>query len=161
MSVAPAFAHRSFRRLHKADLPRVMEIERSAYRQCWTDGIFYDCIRVGYECWAILEAMEIVGYGILSIGASEAHLLNLCVTPARQGCGLGRELLHYLVDWAIDHGAFAIYLEVRLSNIRAQSLYRSFGFREIGRRNGYYPADAFLMREDALLFRLDLVGEGI
>ncbi|EQD29907.1 Ribosomal-protein-alanine acetyltransferase [mine drainage metagenome] len=161
MSAAPAVAHRSFRRLHKGDLPRVMEIERSAYRQCWTEGIFHDCLRVGYECWAILEATEIVGYGIVSIGAAEAHLLNLCVTPARQGCGLGRELLHYLIGWASDHGALAMYLEVRLSNIRAQSLYRVFGFREIGRRNGYYPADAFLVREDALLFRLDLVGEGI
>ena len=137
-----------------------MAIERSAYRQCWTEGIFRDCLRVGYECWAILEAMEIVGYGILSIGAGEAHLLNLCVMPERQGCGLGRELLNHLIDGAIGQGALAMYLEVRVSNLRAQSLYRSFGFREIGRRNAYYPADAFLMREDALVFRLDLAHHG-
>ncbi len=160
MSAAPALAHRSFRRLHMRDLPRVMEIERSAYQQCWTEGIFHDCLRVGYECWAILEALEIVGYGILSIGAGEAHLLNICVMPACQGRGLGRELLNYLIDWADDRGALAIYLEVRLSNVRAQSLYRSSGFSEVGKRSGYYPADSLMVREDALLFRLDLVGEG-
>lgn len=161
MSAAPALVPRSFRRLHRSDLPRVMEIERAAYSQCWTEGIFYDCLRVGYECWGILESQKIVGYGILSTGAAEAHLLNLCVAPQRQGCGLGRRMLHHLVERAIERGALAMYLEVRVSNTRAQSLYRSFGFREIGRRSGYYPADADLTREDALLFRLDLVDQGI
>ncbi len=147
---------RSFHRMKVRDLPEILQIEQSAYRQCWTEQIFRDCLKVGYDGWVLMEGREIVGYGIVALAVGEAHLLNLCVSPPHQGRGFGRALLDYLIDWSIQCGAGVMFLEVRVSNTRAQSLYRSCGFRLIGERPGYYPAEPPLIREDAWVFRLDL-----
>lgn len=132
------------------DLDAVYAIETRAYSHPWTLGIMRDCLKVGYNC-CVYEADEgIVGYGIMSIAAGEAHVLNLCVDPARQGQGLGRKIFSHQLDWARRHNVDTLFLEVRESNQPAIALYGSLGFNEIGRRNGYYPAAKG--REDALLF---------
>jgi len=96
----------------------------------------------------------IAGYGVLSVAAGEAHVLNVCIGPAHRGLGLGRLLLRRLLDIARWNGAGRVFLEVRPSNPVAQSLYRSIGFDEIGRRPKYYPAKDG--REDAIVMALDL-----
>jgi len=78
----------------------VMAIERAAYEFPWTEGIFRDCLRVGYCCWVLEEAGRLRGYGIMSVGAGEAHLLNLCIAPEAQRRGLGRRLLRHLLALA-------------------------------------------------------------
>ncbi len=50
-------------------------------------------------------------------------------------------------------GAESVLLEVRPSNARALAVYERFGFAEIGRRKGYYPAHEG-KREDAIVMRL-------
>ena len=64
------------RAMHGGDLDAVAAIEAEAYEFPWTFGIFRDCLRAGYECWVLHQGEEVIGYGILSIGAGEAHLLN-------------------------------------------------------------------------------------
>jgi ribosomal-protein-alanine N-acetyltransferase len=86
----------------------------------------------------------------MSVAVGEAHILNLCVAPAWQGEGLGRRLLERLLGVARQHHADTAYLEVRMSNDKAIALYESVGFREIGRRRGYYPHQ--VGREDALVY---------
>jgi len=149
VSAVPAPRPLRMRPMTEADLPRVMEIERAAYEFPWTEGIFRDCLRVGYCCWVLEEAGRLRGYGIMSVGAGEAHLLNLCIAPEAQRRGLGRRLLRHLLALARYHGAATVLLEVRKSNRRALRLYRGMGFREIGLRRGYYPAAQG--REDALV----------
>ena len=90
---------------------------------------------------------EIAGYGILSAGAGEAHVLNICIAAAFRGRGLGRHLLGRLLDIARWNGAQQVFLEVRPSNPLAKTLYESVGFRQIGLRPRYYPAhEAVRMR---------------
>ena len=137
------------RPMTEADLVTVMAIERAAYEFPWTEGIFRDCLRVGYCCWVLEEAGVLRGYGIMSVGGGEAHLLNLCIAPEVQRRGLGRRLLRHLLALARYHGASTVLLEVRKSNRRALRLYRGMGFREIGLRRDYYPAAQG--REDALV----------
>jgi len=137
------------RPMTEADLAGVMEIERAAYEFPWTEGIFRDCLRVGYCCWVMEEGGELRGYGVMSVGAGEAHILNLCIAPEAQRRGLGRRLLRHLIGLARYHGARTVMLEVRMSNSRALRLYRGMGFREIGLRRDYYPAAQG--REDALV----------
>jgi ribosomal-protein-alanine N-acetyltransferase len=149
----------SIRPMRETDLPVVAALERSAYQFPWTEGIFRDCLRVGYVCRVIElgradEAVELIGYGILSVGAGEAHVLNLCVAAEFRCRGFGRLMLGHLIDRARGFGARDAFLEVRPSNTTAIRLYQSMGFEQIGVRRGYYQATAG--REDAVVLKLEL-----
>ena len=143
------------RPLHASDLPALMRIENRAYEFPWTEGIFRDCLAAGYECWVLEEAGMLLGYGVLSAAAGEAHILNVCVAVEFQGRGLGRMLVRRLLDLARWHRVQQVFLEVRPSNPVAIALYRSEGFNEIGRRTNYYPAHKG--REDAIVMGLELL----
>jgi len=84
----------------------------------------------------------------------EAHLLNIGVAKRFQGQGYGARMLRHAMECARLGGAAKLFLEVRPSNEQAVSLYRHFGFRQIGLRKGYYPA--IVGREDALIFDREL-----
>lgn len=142
------------RTMGAGDVEQVAEIETRAYEFGWSAGVFRDCLRAGHACWVLEGEDGIVGYGVLSTGAGEAHVLNVCVAPARQGQGHGRRLLKRLLDTARWYGAERVFLEVRPSNRAAQCLYDSVGFNEIGRRPRYYPARKG--REDAIVMALDM-----
>jgi ribosomal-protein-alanine N-acetyltransferase len=152
MSRVPAPAE--FRRMTTDDLPNVLKNERRAYSHPWTDGIFGDCLKSGYDCWLLESDGRVVGHGILSVAADESHLLNVCVNPNHQGQGLGRRLVEYMLDRATRLAARSIFLEVRPSNLTAFKLYESLGFNEVGVRKDYYPA--FVGREDALVLAKEL-----
>jgi [ribosomal protein S18]-alanine N-acetyltransferase len=158
MSAVDAAAPLAFRALREGDLDRVMEVERRAYPFPWTRGIFRDCLQAGYPGLVLEQDGAIVGYGVVSLAADEAHILNVCVDPQQQSRGHGRRLLRALVKLACDRGAHRVFLEVRPSNVNAIALYHSEGFNEIGRRPRYYPAQQG--REDALVMAIELVFEG-
>ena len=135
-------------------LDAVMEIEQRAYEFPWTAGIFKDCLRSSYYCCVYCQNDDCVGYGVMSVVAGEAQILNICIDPDRQGQGLGRRLLRHLIAEAGRQSADTLFLEVRSSNQAAFALYDSAGFNEIGQRRGYYPAKEG--REDALVLALAL-----
>lgn len=137
-----------------ADVDEVMAVESRAYSHPWTHGIFRDCLRVGYCCWVCLLDDKILGHGVMSVAASESHILNVCVDPDWQGRGLGRELMYRLLNLARQHKADTAFLEVRDSNEAAIKLYRSMGFNEVGTRPSYYPG--IKCREDGLVLALSL-----
>jgi ribosomal-protein-alanine N-acetyltransferase len=144
-----------FRRMLFADLKEVLSIERRAYEFAWTEGIFRDCIRVGYQC-RVLETPHgfIQAYGVMSAAVDEAHILNLCVRPELQGRGLARQLLDHLLELAKSLQARTVFLEVRPSNHCALRLYTNAGFCEVGIRRDYYPASKG--REDGLVLAKEL-----
>ncbi len=144
-----------FRRMQAGDLDRVAAIEAEAYAFPWTRAIFHDCLRAGYDCLVLVREENVIGYGVLSTGASEAHVLNVCVVPAEQGRGHGRRIVKRLLDLARWHRSERVYLEVRPSNPHAIALYESLGFNEFGRRPNYYPARRG--REDALVMAMELL----
>ena len=146
----------SLRPLREADLDAIMAIEQRAYPFPWTRGIFRDCLQAGYPMWLQERQGVIVGYGVLSVAAGEAHVLNLCTAPGQEGQGLGQRMLQALLKIARGHGARQVFLEVRPSNPRAIALYERSGFNEIGRRPRYYPA-ANHGREDAIVMAMDLL----
>ena len=144
-----------FRPMLYADLREVIAIENRAYEFSWTEGIFRDCIRVGYHC-QVLETSHgfIQTYGVMSAAADEAHILNLCVRPELRGRGLSRHILGHLLELARTVEVQTVFLEVRPTNTAAVRLYSSTGFCEIGLRPGYYPAASG--REDALVMAKEL-----
>jgi len=137
-----------------ADLDAVMEIESRAYDFPWTQGIFRDCLRVGYCCWCYEIDGLIQGYGVMSVAAGESHILNISVRPESQRQGIGSKLMKRFMQLARRHDADTVMLEVRPSNKLAIKLYEKLGFNEIGVRRNYYPAHQG--REDALLLALSL-----
>jgi [ribosomal protein S18]-alanine N-acetyltransferase len=143
------------RAMRAEDLAMVSAMENISYDFPWSAGIFADCVKAGHPCWVLCVDADIAGYGILSMGAGEAHVLNICIGPDYRGRGLGRHLLGRLLDIARWNGAERAFLEVRPSNPLAKALYESVGFNEIGRRPRYYPAHDG--REDAIVMALDLL----
>ncbi len=142
------------RPMELADLDRVMENEVRAYAFPWTRTIFIDCIEENHECWVLCRNDRIIGHGVLSVGAGDGHLLNVCVCRDEQGFGYGRQLALHMVKRAFQRDASALFLEVRPSNLVAVRLYESIGFKEVGKRKNYYPSH--LGHEDACVFVLDL-----
>lgn len=137
-----------------ADLPYVAALERVSYAFPWSDQIFTDCLRVGYHCIVAETGEGVMGYSVLSTGAGEAHVLNLCVAGPLRRRGVGRGLLLSVLGHARDRGIRDAYLEVRRSNRAAIALYQALGFECVGQRRGYYQAHDG--REDALVYRLEL-----
>lgn len=153
--VAVARPSTELRAMRREDLDAVVGLEVASYDFPWTPGIFRDCLTAGHNCWVVEHDGEIAGYGILSVAAGEAHVLNICIGPMHRGLGLGRRMMKRLLDLARWYGAERVYLEVRPSNPAAQALYVTLGFEEVGRRPNYYPAHGG--REEAIVMTLEIV----
>ena len=133
------------------DIDQMLEVEQGVYPFPWTRGNFVDSIAAGYSSWGCRVAGQLVGYYVLMLALDEAHLLNLSVAERRQGMGFGARLLRHAMSGARRGGATTLLLEVRPSNGKALTLYRHFGFQQIGVRRAYYEAE--MGREDALVLR--------
>lgn len=129
----------------------VAESEQSIYPFPWTRKNFEESLSAGYSCWVMRYDGEPAGYAVQMQVLDETHLLNLSVLTRLQGRGLGSLFLHHLCLQAKLAGAEQMFLEVRESNKLARHLYHRRGFEPIGRRKGYYPAEAG--REDAIVMR--------
>ena len=143
-----------FRPMTLVDVPAVVTVERGAYLFPWSEGVFRDCVRVGYLCRVVEFENKVAGYGIMSYGAGEAHILNICIRNDLRGVGVGRRLMDFLLTRARDAEMQDVFLEVRPSNPVAIRLYESLGFIKVGVRKGYYQAVGG--REDALVYKKTL-----
>lgn len=132
-------------------IEQVLAIEQQVAAFPWTRGHFADCLKAGYSGWVLRHGEQIAGFAVLMQVVDEAHLLNIGIDPVYQRHGLGSRLLTQVFERARLAGAYSLLLEVRPSNTGALALYHRFGFAEIGRRKGYYPAHHG--REDALVLR--------
>jgi [ribosomal protein S18]-alanine N-acetyltransferase len=97
-------------------------------------------------------AGSVVGFAVAILVAGEGEVESIAVAPGWQRRGIGMSLLHELQRALAAAGAVAIVLEVRESNRAAASLYAQAGFREVGRRGGYYRDPV----EDAVLMQLEV-----
>jgi ribosomal-protein-alanine N-acetyltransferase len=140
------------------DLPHVSSIERRSYDFPWSHGVFRDCLLAGYQCIVLERDGDVAGYGILSVAAGEAHILNLCVEPAYRAHGYGERLLDDMLLRARTATVREIFLEVRPSNANALALYRKKGFFKVANRPAYYQAHEG--REDAAVLAKKLTVDG-
>lgn len=145
----------TLRQMQVNDLAHIMIIELKAYPFPWTQKIFHDCLRAGYEAWIAEKQGKLIGYSLASMAAGEAHILNLCVDPVWQGYGYGEQILQHLLIKAKLNHIDTVFLEVRISNQAAINLYHKIGFNQIGIRHHYYP-NGHQQREHALIFALTL-----
>ena len=99
------------RRMIPADLDAVVAIEREVFLFPWTRGNFADSIGSGYHCLVLEQAREVFGYGVMSIGAEEAHLLTLSIAAKSQRKGWGEKLLQHFIQIAREQRALTMFLE--------------------------------------------------
>ena len=142
-------------------LDAVQHIESTAYLHPWSRGNFSDSLTAGYQAQLLWAAPDVLlGYFVAMKGVDEVHLLNITVAPAYQRQGWSRVMLDGLAVWARGQGAQYLWLEVRVSNVRAKSVYDGYGFQRVGLRKNYYPSGgqggAAGTREDAVVMSLPL-----
>jgi ribosomal-protein-alanine N-acetyltransferase len=143
-----------------ADLPAVLAMEEELFApDTWTAAMYRDELaRTDTRHYVVAvdpaegEDAVVVGYAGLIAYPEEAHIATIGVTGARQGEGIGAQLLDTLLAEA-DRRSGVVLLEVRADNEAAQGLYRRRGFTEIGRRRGYYQpsgTDAVVMSREVV-----------
>jgi ribosomal-protein-alanine N-acetyltransferase len=149
-------ARLNYEPMRERDIEDVLAVEDRVYPYPWSRANFLDSLASGYQAWVLRDqAMRLLGYFLVMQVVDEAHLLNVAVAEEWQGQGLGRFLLNQSVACARGQGMESMLLEVRPSNVRALGIYERYGFEQIGRRKGYYPA-ADQQREDAIVMRYTL-----
>lgn len=132
----------------------LMPYERQMFgTEAWTEsGYRTELADTRHRFYVVAEhGDELVGWaGVMVIG-DEAQILTVGVVPDARRRGIGRALLDALIAEAVRRGAVAAFLEVRVDNEPARTLYERDGFVEIATRPGYYDAgrvDAVVMRRD-------------
>jgi ribosomal-protein-alanine N-acetyltransferase len=149
-------ARLNYEPMQKTDLDDVYALEQSVYPHPWSMANFEDSLNSNYEAWVLRDRDgDLLGYFLLMAVVDEAHLLNVAVSADKQGQGLGRFLLNQAVACSRGLGMESVLLEVRPSNTRALEIYERYGFKQIGRRKGYYPASDG-QREDAIVMRFGI-----
>ena len=139
------------------DLEDVLQVEAVSYPRPWTRAHFLDEVGSPYAFPLVARdsAGALCGYVCPTLLYDEAEIRNVAVAPACRGRGVGAILVNAVIDRCRDRNAASVWLEVRVSNMPARSLYRRAGFREAGRRPAYYENG-----EDALLMVCDLDRSG-
>ncbi len=135
------------------DLFDILTIEKQSFSTPWSEKSF----RMSLDnpiTHAIVKIRNsrVTGYALYSVLFEDCELYNIATDPAHRGQGIGNELLAAVVDDCRKRGGEVLRLEVRQSNLPAQSLYRKFGFIEEGKRKNYYQNPT----EDAILMHLPL-----
>lgn len=141
------------RPLRVEDLPRVLEIEEASFSTPWKESTFRSLLmRTDTDLFAADVAETLVGYAACWTVLDQAELGNVAVDDAARGRGIGGALVDAVLRRVGERGARECFLEVRVSNEDALSVYRNRGFEVVGRRRAYYSQP----REDALVMRREI-----
>ena len=125
-----------------------MEIERLCFPTPWSRAAFLQEINYNKSVFKTLRrGSRLIGYGGFWHVLDEIHISNIAIHPDYRRRGYGRILLIHLLEEAASKGVSKASLEVRRSNIAAQKLYESFGFKVVTIRKNYYAIE----NEDALV----------
>nr|WP_163970898.1 ribosomal protein S18-alanine N-acetyltransferase [Oceanobacillus halotolerans] len=142
------------RKMEIADIEQVMKVEEASFDSPWTKEMFYQELSENNHAHYLVLQMdkEVIGYVGLWIVLDDAQVTNIAIMPDYRGKGLGKMLFQYTLHYVINLGVKRLSLEVRVSNIVAQRMYRRFGLVPGGIRKNYYKDN----QEDALVMWVNL-----
>ena len=135
--------------MRKRHVRAIRSIDKQVYTKPWTTSMYYDELRRRDKrvYYVARHNNRIAGYGGAMIVHDEGHITSVAVHPETQKLGIAQRLMLAIHRGCLEHHITAMTLEVRVSNERAQSLYRLFGYAPAGIRSGYYADN----HEDALV----------
>ena len=131
----------------RKDAQFIAEIERSCFSTPWT----VEQIISSEDTTVFFLAKDgekVIGYGGMYTVLDEGYVTNIGVLPEYRRKGIGSKILKELINFSIEKSLSFITLEVRVSNVAAIELYKTFEFNEVGRRKNFYrnpTEDAFIM----------------
>ena len=133
------------------DIEKIAEAEQ----RCFSDPWSKDALKAAFDspfthCFLIEEGGQVCGYACLFVLFEESEVQNIAVDIPFRKRGIGSELLSFLHDFAKEKGAEISFLEVRVSNAPAISLYQKFSYQTVAVRKRYYPdgEDALVMKKE-------------
>ena len=144
----------TIRLMEERDLDAIMEVEKQCFTVPWSREAFYNELHQNrFAHYLILEEDDnVIGYCGAWLVVDEAHITNIAVLPAYQGRGLGKVLLSSMIEECKLRAIERMTLEVRESNLVAQSLYKKLGFVEGAIRKNYYSDN----QEDAIVMWVNI-----
>ncbi len=133
-----------------SDLDAVLVIEEASFAVPWSRESFHFELESNPYArnFVMREEEKIVAFACLWVVYDELKINNIAVDAGERRKGFGATLLRWILDFGRSHGCTQATLEVRPSNFAARALYAAHGFRDVGRRKGYYrdtQEDAILM----------------
>ncbi len=138
-----------FSRSTPKDISGIFALENEIFSDPWSERSISDTItQTGSMCFTATEGGRVIAYILARVIAPEGELYRIAVAPDKRRRGIAYRLLDYAVKTERGRGLECLFLEVRKSNTPARSLYRAYGFTDVGMRKGYYkdpPDDAVIM----------------
>ena len=136
-----------------ADAQALAALHAGSFHRGWTDDEFRELLaQPNVLAHRIAIGDSVVGFILSRMIAGEAEILSIAVSSSQRGKGLGRQLLNLHLRRLAGLGMGPVFLEVAEDNVPARRLYRRAGFRDVGRREAYYPqhegSAALLLRRD-------------
>jgi ribosomal-protein-alanine N-acetyltransferase len=136
------------KKLNSENAPECARIEMECFSHPWSENSVREEIEnLLTYCVGAFEGDALAGYAGMHLPSDGAYIDNIAVRPGYRRKGAGKMLLEALIEKASQSGAEFITLEVRPSNTAAFKLYTQLGFKEAGRRKGYYEDP----KEDAII----------
>ena len=132
----------------------IYEIGRLCFSDAWREETVARDMAGPHSLYVVAEQDgQIAGYGCYWFVADEAQLVNIGILPAARRRGIAGRILTDGMAYAVSRGMVSMYLEVRVSNLPAQALYRKHGFKVITLRKNVYD----LPREDGYIMARPLM----
>ncbi|ATF11026.1 ribosomal protein S18-alanine N-acetyltransferase [Brevibacillus sp. HB1.2] len=143
-----------YRYMTMQDVGAVAELERLAFTTPWPHDAFVNELTRNPNARYVVVAHQnrVIAYCGMWIVIDEAHITNIAVHPLYRGKKVGLALMIKMMGVAKMQGAHSMTLEVRPSNTVARNMYIKLGFKEHGRRKGYYSDN----NEDAIIMWVTL-----
>lgn len=138
------------RRATIEDAKEIFAIEMECFSVPWSlDSIETELLNEDKKLYYVIEdANGVVGYAGAWLVYDEGQITNIAIRPSVRRQGFGAKLTSALIEECFKRGMHEIFLEVRISNLSALSLYRQLGFTVKGMRKNYYSEpkeDAYIM----------------
>lgn len=142
------------RKMDIIDIDEVMEVEKSSFSEPWPKDVFtQEVLKNDYAYYFVAQLNnKVIGYAGMWVVIDDAQITNIAIIPYYRGLKMGEKLFEYVCQQAMRMGVKRLSLEVRVSNIIAQGMYRKFGFVPGGIRKNYYTDN----QEDAIVMWVNL-----
>ena len=136
------------RLMTREDVDQVHSIETACFAIPWSrESLLHETENACARYMILTEDGAVKAYAGVWFVLDEGHITNIAVSPDRRRMGYGEKVTRALMQLSADSGMRFLTLEVRRSNLPAQSLYHKLGFVDVGYRKRYYEDN----REDALI----------
>lgn len=144
----------NIRLMEENDIDEVLEVDKASFPTAWTKEIYETEIMENKHAHYFVATIDekIIGFVGIWIVHDDAQITNIAILPEYRGRKYGEKLFAFALTYALKQGAIRLSLEVRVSNVVAQKLYRKFGLVPGGIRKNYYPDN----NEDAIVMWINL-----